>query len=122
MRFRDRFGIRKWRGSTVTKLDREATSADIEALIAFAHSHTGVEFYVEPETFATDTTAVAIAHDGEWTRRRVGSPQVIRKVASDLGLPAYDVQITGYPQRMRDWNSRNRDRRIDPGTPGAAVS
>jgi hypothetical protein len=122
MRFRDRFGIRKWRGSTVTKLDREATSADIEALIAFAHSRTGVEFYVEPETFATDTTAVAIAHDGEWTRRRVGSPQVIRKVASDLGLPAYDVQITGYPQRMRDWNSRNRDRRIDPGTPGAAVS
>jgi hypothetical protein len=122
MRFRDRFGIRKWRGSTVTKLDREATNADIEALIAFANSRTGVEFYVEPETFATDTTAVAIAHDGEWTRRRVGSPQVIRKVAADLGLPAYDVQITGYPQRMRDWNSRNRDRRIDPGTPGAAVS
>lgn len=122
MRFRDRFGIRKWRGSTVSKLDREATNADIEALIAFANSRTGVEFYVEPETFATDTTAVAIAHDGEWTRRRVGSPQVIRKVASDLGVPAYDVQITGYPQRMRDWNSRNRDRRIDPGTPGAAVS
>lgn len=122
MRFRDRFGIRKWRGSNVTKLDREATNADIEALIAFANSRTGVEFYVEPETFATDTTAVAIAHDGEWTRRRVGSPQVIRKVAGDLGIPAYDVQITGYPQRMREWNSRNRDRRIDPGTPGAAVS
>jgi hypothetical protein len=121
MKFRDRFGIRKWRGPSVTKLDREATSADIESLIAFARSRRGVEFYVEPETFATDTTAVAVAHDGEWTRRRVGSPQVIRKVAADLGLPAYDVQITGYPQRMRDWNSRNRDRRIDPGTPGAAV-
>ncbi len=121
MRFRDRFGIRRWRGSTVTKLDREATNADIHALIAFARSRRGVEFYVEPETFATDTTAVAVAHDGEWTRRRVGSPQVIRKVAADLGLPVYDVQITGYPQRMRDWNSRNRDRRIDPGTPGAAV-
>jgi hypothetical protein len=122
MRFRDRFGIRRWRGSNVAKLDREATNADVEALIAFARTHTGVEFYVEPETFATDTTAVAIAHDGEWTRRRVGSPRVIRKVAADLGLPAYDVQITGYPQRMRDWNSRNKDRRIDPGTPGAAVS
>ena len=121
MRFRDRFGIRRWRGHTVTRFDREATNADIESLRAFARSRTGVEFYVEPETFATDTTAMAIAADGEWTRRRVGSPQVIRKVAADLGLPAYDVQITGYPQRMRDWNSRNKDRRIDPGTPGSAV-
>ncbi|GGV37458.1 hypothetical protein GCM10010182_72140 [Actinomadura cremea] len=122
MRFRDRFGIRKHRGSSVTRLDREATDADIEALIAFARSRRGVEFFVEPETFATDTTAVAVAHDGEWTRRRVGAPEVIRKVARDLGAPVYDVQIVGYPPRMRAWNARNRDRRIDPGTPGEAVS
>jgi hypothetical protein len=121
MRFRDRFGLRKNRGSTVTRFDREATDDDIKALIAFARSRQGVEFYVEPETFATDTTAVAIAHDGEWTRRRVGAPQVIGKVARDLGLPVYDVQIVGYPPRMRAWNERNRDRRIDPGSPGEAV-
>jgi hypothetical protein len=122
MRFRDRFGIRRHRGTTVAKLDREATAADIEALISFARDRRGVEFYIEPETFATDTTAVAVAHDGEWTRRRVGSPKVIAKVARDLGVPAYDVQIVGYPPRMRAWNERNRDRRIDPGTPGQAVS
>ena len=122
MRFKDRFGLRRNRGPRVAKLDREANDADIEALIAFARSRVGVEFYVEPETFATDTTAVAIAHDGEWTRRRVGSPQVIKKVARDLGLPAYDVQLTGYPARMRAWNERNRDRRIDPGSPGQAVT
>jgi hypothetical protein len=122
LRFKDRFGIRRSRGPRVAKLDREANDADIEALIAFARSRVGVEFYVEPETFATDTTAVAIAHDGEWTRRRVGSPQVIRKVARDLSLPVYDVQIVGYPARMRAWNERNRDRRIDPGSPGQAVT
>ncbi|TQM68072.1 hypothetical protein FHX41_1705 [Actinomadura hallensis] len=125
MRFRDRFGIRKnrrKRGSTVTRLDREATDSDIEALIAFARSRRGVEFFVEPETFATDTTAVAVAHDGEWTRRRVGSPEVIAKVARDLKLPVYDVQIVGYPARMRAWNARNPDRRIDPGAPGEAVA
>ncbi|MFD0850834.1 hypothetical protein ACFQ07_01180 [Actinomadura adrarensis] len=121
MRFRDRFGLRKNRGSSVTRFDREATDADIEALIAFARSRQGVEFFVEPETFATDTTAVAVATDGEWTRRRVGSPQVIAKVARDLGLPVYDVQLVGYPPRMRAWNERNRDRRIDPGSPGEAV-
>ncbi|WNB84479.1 hypothetical protein [Cellulomonas sp. ATA003] len=32
-------------------------------------------------------------------------------VAKDLGIPVYDVQRTGYPQRMRDWNSRQRPRR-----------
>src|SRR5258708_27166800 len=87
MQFRDRFGIRRWRGATVTRLDREATSDDIEALIAFARSRRGVEFFVEPETFATDTTAVAVASDGEWPRRRVGSPKAIGKVARDLALP-----------------------------------
>jgi len=121
MRFRDRFGLRKNRGSSVTRFDREATDADIEALIAFARSRQGVEFFVEPETFATDTTAVAVATDGEWTRRRVGSPRIIGKVARDLGLPVYDVQLVGYPPRMRAWNERNRDRRIDPGSPGEAV-
>jgi hypothetical protein len=92
----------------VAKFDREATDADIESLIAFARSRRGVEFYVEPETFATDTTAVAVAHDGEWTRRRVGSPAVIGRVARDLAMPVYDVQLTGYPARMRAYNERRR--------------
>jgi hypothetical protein len=117
MRWGDRFGIRRWRGHRVTTLDREATGADIKALMAFARSRTGVEFYVEPETFATDTTAVAVASDGEWTRRRVGSPQVIHKVARDLRLPVYDVQITGYPQRMRDFNERRKKQGGQGATP-----
>ncbi|MFL6054003.1 MAG: hypothetical protein ACJ72W_13955 [Actinoallomurus sp.] len=108
MRWGDRFGIRRWRGNRVAVLDREAANADIQSLMGFARSRKGVEFYVEPETFATDTTAVAIAADGEWTRRRVGSPQVIHKVARELRLPVYDVQITGYPQRMRDFNERRK--------------
>ncbi|HEU4398988.1 MAG TPA: hypothetical protein VFU54_14280 [Actinomycetota bacterium] len=87
-------------------MDREATADDLDALREFARSRQGVEFYVEPETMVTDTTAVAVAADGEWTRRRVGSPQVIRQVAKQLGLPVYDVQIVGYPERMRAYNAR----------------
>ncbi|RJL34472.1 hypothetical protein [Bailinhaonella thermotolerans] len=108
MGWRDRYGLRRWRGQKIAKFDREANNADIEALIEFARSRRGVEFYVEPETFATDTTAVAVAHDGEWTRRRVGAPAVIHKVARDLALPVYDVQLTGYPARMRAYNERRR--------------
>lgn len=106
----DRFGLRKARRRSDRKdrFDRAADDADIKALMEFARSRTGVEFYVEPETFATNTTAVAVASDGEWTRRRVGSPDVIRKVAGKLRLPVYDVQIVGYPQRMREWTERNK--------------
>ena len=113
MRWRDRYGLRRNRGPKVAKFDREATDQDIEALIEFAKSRRGVECYVEPETFATDTTAMAIAHDGEWTRRRVGSPAVIKKVARDLALPVYDVQLTGYPARMRAYNERRRQSESD---------
>lgn len=110
MGWRDRFGLRKARRRSDRKdrFDRAADDDDIKALMDFAKSREGVEFYVEPETFATNTTAVAVANDGEWTRRRVGSPEVIRKVAGKLRLPVYDVQIVGYPKRMREWTERNK--------------
>jgi hypothetical protein len=104
--FLDNFRIRRTRGGRVASMDREATADDLDALREFARTRTGVEFYVEPETMVTDTTAVAVAADGEWTRRRVGSPRVIRQVAKQLGLPVYDVQIVGYPERMRAYNAR----------------
>jgi hypothetical protein len=120
--FLDNFRIRRTRsarGARVASMDREATADDLDALREFARTRTGVEFFVEPETMVTDTTAVAVAADGEWTRRRVGSPTVIRQVAKQLGLPVYDVQIVGYPDRMRAYNARlkaaGRSERMPPG-------
>ncbi|QBI55313.1 hypothetical protein [Streptomonospora litoralis] len=108
MGWRDRFGLRKAKRRGKARFDRAAEDSDIRALMDFHNSRTGVEFFVEPETFATSTTAVAVATDGEWIRRRVGSPDVIRKVARNLAAPVYDVQVVGYPQRMRDWTARNK--------------
>ena len=93
--------IRVRRGGYQSMLDREATVDDLAELRRFVTSRRGVEFYVEPETAATDTTAVAVASDGEWIRRRVGSPAVARRLASELGIPAYDAAIVGYPDAMR---------------------
>lgn len=106
MSFLDAFRIRRTRGNRVASMDREATPEDLDALRAFARSRKGVEFFVEPETMVTDTTAVAVAADGEWTRRRVGSPKVIQRIGRELSLPVYDVQIVGYPERMREYNAR----------------
>ena len=62
----------------------------------------------EPATNVTATTVVLIAHDGEWTRRSLPSRPVAFDVARSLEIPVYDVNLTGYPRRMREWTSRQR--------------
>jgi hypothetical protein len=62
-----------------------------------------VEAYVEPRTAVTDTTVAFVAHDGEWTRRRVEDERAAAELGKRLGIPVYDVHATGYPPRMREW-------------------
>ena len=83
-------------------------SADLAHLEWFARSKYGVEAYIEPRTTVTQTTVILIAHDGEWTRRRVGSPQAAHSWGRSLSIPVYDIHLTGYPQRMRDFNARRK--------------
>lgn len=87
---------------------REAQQATVEHLRAFATSRVGVEGYLEPATNVTQTTLMLIAADGEWTRRRVPDGRAAHDLTRSLAIPLYDVQRTGYPQRMRDYNSRQR--------------
>ncbi len=68
----------------------------------------GVEAYVEPETAVTQVTLLLVAFDGEWTRRRVPSAAWAHAFAEHVHIPHYDAAVVGYPQRMRDYNSRQR--------------
>jgi hypothetical protein len=88
---------------------RVASPADIEHLEQFTRSRRGVEALIEPRTTVTETTVILIAHDGEWTRRRIGSPDDARRLGHRLGIPVYDVALVGYPQRMRDYNARRKN-------------
>jgi len=94
---------------------RTASSGDTAHLEAFARSHTGVEAFVEPPTTVTATTVVLVASTGEWTRRRVRDARAAHELANRLGVPSYDAAVVGYPQRMRDWNARQRERARRPG-------
>ena len=69
---------------------RQANTADIAHLEQFIQSRRGVEAFIEPRTTVTDTTVILIAFDGVWS------------------IPVYDVQLVGYPQRMRDFNERRK--------------
>ncbi|ASR54765.1 oxidoreductase [Cellulomonas sp. CW35] len=87
---------------------KEAREATLAHLQDFVSTRVGVEAYVEPQTNVTPTTVMLVATDGEWTRRRVPDARAAAQLASTLGIPVYDVQRTGYPQRVRDWNARQR--------------
>lgn len=101
----DRFRSRK------PKPDKKAAAGAEAHLRSWTQARTGVEAFVEPQTVITETTVVLVAHDGEWTRRRVGDPARASKLARSMKIPIYDVQVVGYPQRMRDHDARERIQR-----------
>ncbi|PND59088.1 oxidoreductase [Mycobacterium sp. ENV421] len=91
-----------------TRRADSALAADRRHLHEWAAQRTGVEAYVEPETSVTPMTVVLVAADGEWTRRPADGPAGARRLGEELGIPVYDVQKVGYPQRMRDYDARRR--------------
>jgi hypothetical protein len=95
-------------GGRRSTLDRGSHKGDLTHLEQFVTTRRGVEGYVEPRTSVTETTIVLVAADGEWTRRRIDGPNIARKLSRDLAIPVYDAQVTGYPQRMRDWSKDHR--------------
>ena len=90
---------------------RPSDSADQAHLKEFARNRRGVEGFVEPRTAVSDVTILLVAHDGEWTRRRVPSVQWAHEFANTEGLPSYDAAVVGYPDRMRAFNRRQSQNR-----------
>jgi hypothetical protein len=88
--------------------NRTVDDAVTQHLTQFVQSRRGVEAFVEPKTSVTQTTILLVAFDGEWTRRVVPSPEWAHAFAESLQIPVYDAAVVGYPQRMRDYNSRNK--------------
>jgi hypothetical protein len=87
---------------------RPASREDLDHLEAFARGRRGVEGFIEPRTTVTETTLILIAFDGEWTRRRIGSPEDAWRFGQRVGVPIYDVALVGYPNRMREYNARQK--------------
>src|SRR5205085_7232008 len=87
---------------------RTADNGDEQHLHDFIESRRGVEGFVEPRTTVTDVTLLLVAHDGEWTRRRVPSVQWAHEFCNNHQVPSYDAAVVGVPQRMRDYNRRKK--------------
>ncbi len=87
---------------------RAAGRDDDTHLREWTAARRGVEAFVEPRTAVTETTMLLVDADGEWTRRRIAGPDAARKLAKSMKIPVYDVQLVGYPQRMRDHDARQK--------------
>ncbi len=98
--------FRRRAGTAPARGRGSGASEDVAHLTEFARTRRGVEGFVEPRTTVTETTLLLVADDGEWTRRRVPDAARAHEFANRLGIPSYDAQVVGYPQRMRAWNSR----------------
>ncbi len=106
--------FRRKKHGDARRTDGPAMSVDHEAVkehfTSFIRTRRGVEAYVEPATNVSAESLILIATDGEWTRRAVGSRKTAFDLARSLEIPVYDVLLMGYPNRMREWNSRQRRR------------
>lgn len=107
MAFLDRFRRRRSSGQGPTV--RTSDSADEKHLRQFVSTRRGVEGFIEPRTAVSDVTMLLVAHDGEWTRRRVPSIDWAHNFANKLGVPSYDAAVVGIPSRMRDFNRRQKE-------------
>ncbi len=92
-------------GSTTV---RASSKVDEKHLHEFVTARRGVEGFVEPRTAVSDVTLLLVAHDGEWTRRRVPSINWAHDFANKHQVPSYDAAVVGIPQRMRDYNRRKK--------------
>ena len=92
-------------GSTTV---RASDGTDVRHLTQFVTSRRGVEGFVEPRTAVSDVTLLLVAHDGEWTRRRVPSVAWAHDFSNKHRVPSYDAAVVGIPQRMRDYNRRKK--------------
>jgi hypothetical protein len=110
----DRFRRRRPPGAPTAA----ARSEDEAHLERFITTRRGVEGFVEPRTTVSDVTLLLVAHDGEWTRRRVPSVQWAHTFANRLGVPSYDAAVVGVPTRMREWNRRQRQLKVGESASG----
>lgn len=87
---------------------RASDGADVDHLQSWVTARRGVEGFVEPRTAVSDVTLLLVAHDGEWTRRRVPSVKWAHDFCNRFQIPSYDAAVVGIPQRMRDYNRRKK--------------
>ena len=94
-------------GDRIRSFFSRRSNPALAELQQFASEHKGVEGYIEPRTATSPTTLLMVDRQGVHLRGPVRDPEEGFAFCRRLGIPVYDAQVVGYPQRMRDYE-RNR--------------
>jgi len=81
---------------------------ELGTLQRFLNEHQGVEGYIEPKTATNPTTLLLVDRDGRHERAPVREPEDAVAFCERRGVPVYDLNVVGYPQRMRDFQKGKR--------------
>jgi hypothetical protein len=77
-------------------------------LEAWAEGRKGIEGYIEPQTATSPVTLLLVDRSGDHFRGPVRDPEDAVAFCERIGVPVYDAQVMGYPQRMKDFEKRRR--------------
>lgn len=108
MNFFKRMGRKAVTKVEVSRADGALDDATRTHLEEFVSTRRGVEAWVEEASGINKPSLLLVAHDGEYTRRAVGSTAWAFEFAARHDVPAYQAGVVGYPQRMRDYDARRR--------------
>ena len=81
---------------------------ELSTLQRFLNDHQGVEGYIEPKTATNPTTLLLVDREGRHERAPVREPEDAVAFCERRGVPVYDLNVVGYPQRMRDFQRGKR--------------
>ena len=113
MGLRDLFrpGRGRGRAGTAGRPSVAADPADLGHLRDWAATRVGVDAFLEPATLVDPVGLCLVDLLGEWTRRPVGDERTARRLCDELGVQLHDVLVTGYPERMREFDRARLARR-----------
>jgi hypothetical protein len=95
-------------GDRIRAFFSKKNNPGLKQLEAFVEERKGVEGYIEPRTPTSPTTLLLVDRDGDHLRAPVREPDDAVAFCEGHGIPVYDAQVIGYPQRMRDFEKRRR--------------
>ena len=98
-------------GDRIRAFFAKKNNPGLKQLEVFAEERKGVEGYIEPRTTTSPTTLLLVDRDGDHLRAPVREPDDAVAFCEGRGIPVYDAQVIGYPDRMR--RRRASDEQLD---------
>ena len=95
-------------GDGIRRFFAKKNNPALKELEAFIAERKGVEGYIEPRTATQPTTLLLVDRDGSYERAAVTEPADAARFCDKHGIPVYDAQVIGYPQRMKDFERRRQ--------------